>query len=187
MGLEKLKIAAAPPAFSEYEKKHNALVTLIETIAGRGGAKVTVTEGRIIIEASSGYIEGDAVEVVGLNGKLNAVVKHSTWATPTDYPSEIRVVSGGLIIQINLANGGVHVDNGSGTTAFVGTGGFGYEDANHIIQGSATGFSIENKTGGTLTIDSGAITENMSIVEDDVCDSGTARRRLVIASEPYDP
>jgi hypothetical protein len=52
----------------------------------------------------------------------------------------------------------------------------------------ADGVHIMNTdTGKEILIDPALITEDMGIVEDDVCDSGTARRRLIIASAPFDP
>lgn len=44
---------------------------------------------------------GDAVDAVGTDGKLNAVVKHSSWATPSAYPTELRAVDGGVTNKLN--------------------------------------------------------------------------------------
>jgi len=49
--------------------------------AGAGGQGPPGTDG------SNG--EGAAISVVGSDGLLNLVPKHSTWATPTDYPTEL--------------------------------------------------------------------------------------------------
>jgi hypothetical protein len=112
MGLDKLKVAAPPPAFAEYAQKHNALVALIETIVGKNGAKVTVTEGKIVIEASGGSSEGAAIDVVGSDGKLNKVPKHSTWATPTAYPTELRAVNGSAYVFAGVGGLTIHTASG---------------------------------------------------------------------------
>jgi hypothetical protein len=61
--------------------------------------------------------EGTAVSVVGSDGKLNAVRKHSTYATPSAYPTALRVVSGSLTIYIDPTEG-VKVLTGSGVSNY---------------------------------------------------------------------
>lgn len=43
--------------------------------------------------SSGGTAENLSIEVIGSDGKLNKVAKHSSWVTPTNYPTEIRVVN----------------------------------------------------------------------------------------------
>lgn len=45
--------------------------------------------------------EGDAIDVVGGDGKLNKVPKHSTWATPTGFPTLLKVVNGTTSITLD--------------------------------------------------------------------------------------
>jgi hypothetical protein len=51
--------------------------------------------GQAAIAASAGTPEGAAISVVGSNGQLNLVPKHSTWVTPTAYPTTLAVVNAG--------------------------------------------------------------------------------------------
>lgn len=55
--------------------------------------------------------EGAAIEVVGSNGQLNKVPKHSTWVTPTDYPTFLRTVTSGK--KVTLDSNGLEVDQGT--------------------------------------------------------------------------
>lgn len=57
--------------------------------------------------------EGAAIDVVGSDGKLNKVPKHSTWVTPTNYPTFLRTVTSGK--KITLDSNGLELDNGSQT------------------------------------------------------------------------
>ena len=51
-----------------------------------------------------GTPESAAISVVGTDGKLNLVPKHSTWATPSTYPTALRVVyvNGGVTLTIYI-------------------------------------------------------------------------------------
>lgn len=57
--------------------------------------------------------EGAAIQVVGNDGKLNKVPKHSTWVTPTttDYPTFLRTLTSGN--KITLDSNGFEVDQGT--------------------------------------------------------------------------
>lgn len=57
--------------------------------------------------------EGAAIEVVGSSGLLNKVPKHSTWVTPTDYPTFLRTLTSGK--KVTLDSNGLELDNGSQT------------------------------------------------------------------------
>jgi len=101
--------------------------------------------------SSEGSQEGSPISVVGSNGKLNLVPAHSTWVTPTDFPTELG--------QSNYPA---------------------YFDAN------ITGVLVKNlATSYQLNINVADITKNMTIKEVDVCDSGTPKKMLIIASAPY--
>ena len=55
--------------------------------------------------------EGAAIEVVGNDGKLNKVPKHSTWTTPTAYPTYLRTSTSGK--TVTLDSNGLEVDQGT--------------------------------------------------------------------------
>lgn len=57
--------------------------------------------------------EGAAIDVVGSDGKLNKVPKHSTWVTPTNYPISLKTVNSGNSVTID--NYGLEVSNGTYT------------------------------------------------------------------------
>lgn len=48
--LDSLIISETPRAFASHAAKHNALVDLIASMVGANGVKVTIGEGRILIE-----------------------------------------------------------------------------------------------------------------------------------------
>lgn len=47
---DRLTITGSPPAFGQFERKHNALVTLLRSMVGIKGAKVTHSDGKITVE-----------------------------------------------------------------------------------------------------------------------------------------
>lgn len=53
--------------------------------------------------SGSGYTEGAAFDAVGSDGKLGKVVRHSTYATPSAYPTELRSVASGVTVKANSA------------------------------------------------------------------------------------
>lgn len=57
--------------------------------------------------------EGSAASVVGADGKLNAVRKHSTWGTPSTYPTVVKMVDGTSAILLN--SDGLQILKSSGT------------------------------------------------------------------------
>jgi hypothetical protein len=57
--------------------------------------------------------EGAAIDVVGSDGKLNKVPKHSTWVTPTSYPTYLRTTTTGK--NVIMDSNGIEVDNGTQT------------------------------------------------------------------------
>lgn len=124
-----------------------------------GKLSAQITEGiheignRVALrDDQSNYTEGAAIDAVGSNGKLNKVPKHSTWATPTDYPTVSKVVNGSTSVLID-----------------------------------STGVTITTSGGKTCTLAFSAITADMTVREIDVCDSGTPKKMLILASAPYTP
>lgn len=69
--------------------------------------------------------EGDPISVVGSDGKLNTVPKHSTWSTPSAYPTALRAVDGGATnildsdgLTLQGAAMDVFIDPVAGTATF---------------------------------------------------------------------
>jgi hypothetical protein len=58
-----------------------------------------------------------------------------------------------------------------------------YDDGTTTIDIDGNGIVIDR--GYTLTINPGLITQNMGLVEIDVCSGGVAKKMLIIASDPY--
>jgi len=122
-----LKIDQVPSAFAAIGEKHNALVNVVKSMSGAGGISVKVSDANVIIDGSGisvaggGGTEGDPIQVVGSTGLLNTVPKHSTWATPTTYPTNLAIVNGSVTASMNVA-------------------GFGYEDANATL--AAAGYGV---------------------------------------------
>lgn len=82
MSLKALKIKAHPKALRQFARKHNALVSLLARMEGRGGAKITVTAGKIIIEAGSGGSGGTLLNLV--SGTRSITLDAATGITMSD-------------------------------------------------------------------------------------------------------
>ena len=84
-------VAKAPKLLRRLARAHNKDARGLTQ--GRG-IKVIKSRGRTIIERAAreddGYSEGGSIDVVGVAGGLNRVVKHSTWITPASYPTYLR-------------------------------------------------------------------------------------------------
>jgi hypothetical protein len=65
----------------------------------------------INVEVPTPTPEGAAIEVVGTDGKLNKVPKHSTWVTPTSYPTYLRTTTSGKTVILD--SNGLEVDQGT--------------------------------------------------------------------------
>jgi hypothetical protein len=67
----------------------------------------TLVRTRASNQSPSAGSEGAAIDVIGSDGKLNKVPKHSTWATPTTYPTEVRVVhvASGVYMALSSPSG----------------------------------------------------------------------------------
>jgi hypothetical protein len=86
------------------------------TPVGSGGAKPNIAmedvEGlqkRMSQLNNTESQENDSISVVGSNGKLNLVAKHSTWVTPTDFPTELGQTNYPAYFNSNIT--GVMVKN----------------------------------------------------------------------------
>jgi hypothetical protein len=171
---DKLTIETAPAAFSAFAEKHNALVDLIRRIRGVGPITVAISDNNILISVTgAGGSSGSPVEFITGNGKLGLGVRHSSYVTPTTYPTELGVVTGTTSISINST--GVRVVGGS---IAVVTG------STSITMGS-TGFTMSNASGKTCQIFFGALTYDISVREIDICDAGISKKMLVVGSAPY--
>jgi len=143
--------------------------------------------------AESGGIpggEGDAIDVVGSDGKLNKVAKRSDWATPSAYPTVLRCGTAGSAPASEMAASYVSVYGATPAstsslipTAFQATSAGGY--IVNLVASSSDGLYMQNAAVANLFLQMSAITRNMSIREIDVCDGGVAKKMLVIGSAPY--
>lgn len=73
----------------------------------------TASINPVVVETPTPTPEGAAIDAVGSDGKLNKVPKHSTWVTPTAYPTFLRTVTSGK--KVTLDSNGLELDNGSQT------------------------------------------------------------------------
>jgi hypothetical protein len=102
--MSSLKLTQIPVAFENLGAKHNALVDVVKTMKGENGITVVASDANVIIRGPSttGTAQGDPVGAVGGDGKLNLVVKHSTWASPTLYPTRLEMRSANVTIAMSL-------------------------------------------------------------------------------------
>jgi hypothetical protein len=145
-----LKFSQIQSAFFTIADKHNALVDLVKGMEGTNGVTIKTSDAKILVSVSASSPENAAAEVVGSDGKLNKVTKHSTWTTPTTFPTALKVVNSSTSVLID-----------------------------------STGVTITTSASKTCTIAFSAITQNMTVREIDICDSGTNKKMLVIGSAPY--
>jgi len=119
--------------------------------------------------SGSGYTEGAAVEVVGADGKLVKVVQHSTYATPTAYPTVLRTVNSG--VTANLDGNGIKVSN-----------------ANYEIYLDPAGAMVrfrQNAGPYVIEFDLAALARHLTIRTDDFCDGGVDKSQQHLASVPH--
>jgi len=156
--LGKLKIGAIAKAFAPFKSKHNALVEAIEGMEGRGGIKVVISEGKIIISpGAQGPIPTTGGGAGGGGG--------STIAT-----------------ELHFNNGTVQIDIGPLDGIF-----FQYIPNGNTVEVTPTGGLIvtDGTTGFEIDLGTSAITHNMGIQTIDVCDAGVAKSMLVIGSATF--
>lgn len=117
----------------------------------------------------AGYTEGAAVEVVGSDGKLVKVVQHSSWTTPTAYPTILKTENGGVTAKLD----------GDGIQVF---------NANYLIEMNPAGAAVVfRKQSGpySITFDLSALLRDLAIRVDDYCDAGVDKSQTHIASAPH--
>jgi hypothetical protein len=193
---DELVIQNWPSCFEEFAWKHNRLVYLLRSMQGRNGITVAVADANILISTTGGAASGDPWHVIGSDGKLGNVQKHSSWTAGTTYPTALGVVTASTTVLIDV--NGISVSGGSigyrsGTTSITAnssgvsiTGGYMWvaNGAQSITAGS-TGWEMKNTSGKTCKILFNALTYDMSVREIDVCDAGIAKKMLVLASAAY--
>lgn len=114
------RITSAPAFLIPFAQKINKLQEQRNKITGGPGIEVKVSSGNTVISAldgTGGGSEGDAIGVVGSDGKLNLVPKHSTWVTPTAYPTVLKSVNGSTNVLIDSS--GLTITNSSGKTCTI--------------------------------------------------------------------
>jgi hypothetical protein len=190
--VDPLTVGPVIKPLGKLKRAHNKLVNLIRTITCKGGLKVSISDGRLIFDASkiTGVSDGAAIDVVGDVGTLNKVPKHSTWSSPTAFPTVLGCGATGSSPNTRMTDAGMTVTGSSpNRTAVVAVTSFhAIHNSNYQAfigaDPSSGGVFVQNNS-HSLDIVIGAITRNMSIKEIDVCDGGVAKKMLVIASDPY--
>lgn len=139
---------------------------------GKGIAIAEADDNAIITntapaEAGAGT-EGDPINVVGSDGKLNVVPKHSTWATPSAYPTELRAVNTGRTIRADAS--GLSVEGSAADfihDPVAGVGGF-YRGSRKVEfdLSSALGFDIVVDATGGVTLTHNASGRTISLLAD---------------------
>lgn len=118
----------------------------------------------------SGYAEpSTAFDAVGSDGKLGKVVRHSTYAAPSTFPT---------LSQVG-ASAGDHTKMDGTEIIALNTGA--------TIYASLKKDMIALQGAHRLEIWESLLSQDMSIIEWDVCDSGSPAKALFISSEPFPP
>lgn len=123
----------------------------------------------------------------GIDGKLvptRAIPGHR----PTVYPAFIQVGESGDLNTSITPNSVVVVDPSTGAFSLMDTDGFSYEAGPFGFLVTEFGGLVQvtnATTGKSLTIDYSLLTQDVSLREIHVCDSGVAKKMLVLASDPY--
>lgn len=179
-----LKVSKVPAAFSPIGAKHNALVDLVKGIQGGSGITVKASDAKIIISSSvtgsggGGGTEGAPINVVGGDGKLNLVPKHSTWATPTTYPTTLAVVNGSVTasmsssginyrhpdITITINNGGFYA-YGLGGSVTANDYGFSWYDGTYTADIDGNGIKFFTSSGVTAVLKQDRLTFDSPTVD----------------------
>jgi hypothetical protein len=127
----------------------------------------TLVRTRASNQSPSAGSEGAAIDVIGGDGKLNKVPKHSTWATPSTYPSLVRVGASGA--NVTQMDGSEILARNNGSTVYV----------------AITYSRIELVGAHTLAIDESDLSHDMGIKTWDVCDSGSPAQAKFLSSDPF--
>lgn len=91
---------------SKWAKMVKRFIEAFNSFEVRRGDKdsIKIADRNVVLTLNSetlGGEEGEAIDVVGSDGKLNKVAKHSTWATPTAFPTVLKVVNGTTSIVLD--------------------------------------------------------------------------------------
>lgn len=219
--MSNLYIQQLPSSFASIGEKHNALVDVVKSMSGAGGISVKVSEANVIIDGSGisvtggGGTEGDPIQVVGSTGLLNTVPKHSTWATPTTYPTQLVAFNYPIQTSIDgftgfqftnyvvtaIVGASGYIYNDSSITAVLGTNGLRIEDnGTNLIRVDELGIDWTDGTNtfavntigflittstGSVSIPFSAVSGAIQLREIDVCVSGEAKKMQILASEYY--
>lgn len=119
--------------------------------------------------AASGYTEGAAVEVVGADGKLVKVVRHSTAGTPSAYPTVLRSVNTGVTVTLDAD--GILVLN-----------------SNYEIRLKPSAGLVEFRQNAgpyVVQFDLASLARHVILRTDDYCDGGVDKHQDHLASVPH--
>jgi hypothetical protein len=139
------------------------------------GVKLNKADGNTLVrtrastESPASGSEGPAVEVVGADGKLVKVVRHSTYTTPTAYPTILRTENGGVTAKLD--GDGIQVYNGS-----------------YLIEMNPSGAAvIFQKASGPYSVyfNLAALVRNLELRVEDYCDAGVDKSQTHLASAPH--
>ena len=139
------------------------------------GVKISKAKGNTLLrtrasnESPSVGSEGAAIEVVGADGRLVKVVRHSSYTSPSAYPTVLRTVNGG--VTSNLDGNGIKVSNAN------------YE----IYLDPAAAIVRFRKNAGPYVIefDLASLARHLVIRTDDFCDGGVDKSQQHLASVPH--
>ncbi len=159
--LDSLKIDDCPFAFASFAAKHNALCDLIGSMVGENGISVVMAEKNAIIRGNT----------TGAGGTV----------TIDNVPTANVVGSAGLLQNVYLGNAIANAYPTVLRVVHVASGVY----MEMASPGDLPGIRLEGTN--SLEILESDLTHDMSIREIDVCDGGTNRKMLVIASAPYGP
>jgi hypothetical protein len=159
----------------------------IKIVRGKEQDAVRISDRNVVINLQDPdpATEPDAIEVVGSDGKINVVPKHSTWTTPTAYPTALRVVAGGRTISID--SNGVAVQGAGSNYVSINDDGVTVSDGSSggITMVAGEGVHVFNAAGKDCYIQYSAITHNMGVKTISICSAGVTKSIDLIASDPY--
>lgn len=118
-----MPLRSGPKAFARERAKINELCRWFAGLRAGPGVTVTKSPDATLIGIASGKnstgatAAGAAISVVGSDGKLNLVPKHSTWSAPSTYPTALGVRAPAASIEIDINSGGIEVRDTSGTSS----------------------------------------------------------------------
>jgi hypothetical protein len=157
--LDSLKIDDCPYAFASFAAKHNALCDLIGSMVGENGISVVMAEKNAIIRGAGGGANVTIANVATAN------LVGSAGYLANAYVANANIGAYPTAIRVLHVSSGVYMEMAS--------------------PGDLPGIRLVGAK--TLQILESDLVQNVSLREIDVCDSGVARKMLVLASAPYGP